>query len=237
MTIRAVIFDFGGVFTTSPVENFAVYEREHGLPERFIGGVIKTNHHTNSWARYERAEIGIAEFDALFAAETKGAGFEITGRTVVGLLALHFRPEMIAALARVKQAGFKTGCITNNLPELDNSAMLAAGARSGKVETSFPTERPPIKALEAREQVKAIYTNFDHVIESSKAGVRKPEPRIYEMMCEALSVSPGECVFLDDLGINLKPAKEMGMHTIKVGFGNVLPAIAGLEEVLGVSLQ
>lgn len=216
MSIRAVIFDFGGVFTTSPVENFAVFEKKHGLPDRFIGGVIKNNHYDNAWARYERAEIGIAEFDALFAAETKAAGFEIAGKTIVGLLALHFRPEMIEALARVKGAGFRTGCITNNLPELDNAAMLAAS--------------------EAREQVKSIYENFDHIIESSKAGVRKPEPRIYEMMCEALAVSPDECIFLDDLGINLKPARDMGMTTIKVPFGDVRPAIAELQALLGVRL-
>lgn len=216
MTFSAVIFDFGGVFTTSPVENFAVFEREHGLPERFIGGVIKANHHTNAWARYERAEIGIAEFDGLFASESRAAGFEIAGRTLVGLLALHFRPKMIEALARVKKAGFKTGCITNNLPELDNAAMLAKS--------------------EARERIKAIYANFDRIIESSKAGVRKPEPRIYEMMCEALAVAPADCVFLDDLGINLKPAREMGMTTIKVPYGDVRPAIAELQTLLGVVL-
>jgi putative hydrolase of the HAD superfamily len=216
VTVKAVIFDFGGVFTTSPVENFAIFEKKHGLPERFIGGVIKANHHTNAWARYERAEIGIAEFDSLFAAETKAAGFEIAGRTLVGLLALTFRPEMIEALGRVKSAGFKTGCITNNLPELDNAAMLAAG--------------------DAREHVRAIYANFDHIIESSKAGVRKPELRIYEMMCEVLTVAPEECVFLDDLGINLKPAREMGMTTIKVPYGDVTPAIAELEAIIGVKL-
>lgn len=213
----AAIFDFGGVFTTSPVENFAVYEREHGLPERFIGGVIKENHHANAWARYERAEIDLEAFDGLFAAETKAAGHEISGRTLVGLLSLTFRPEMIEALARVKRAGLKTGCITNNLPKIDSKAMLAAS--------------------EKREQVEAIHANFDHIIESSKAGVRKPEPRIYEMMCEALAVAPAECVFLDDLGINLKPARALGMATIKVPFGDVGPAIDELSALLGVPLR
>jgi len=117
----------------------------------------------------------------------------------------------------VKRAGFKTGCITNNLPELDTKAMLAAG--------------------ESKEEADRILGNFDHVIESSKAGVRKPEPRIYEMMCEALAVAPGTCVFLDDLGINLKPAQAMGMRTIKVPFGDVMPAIVELEALLGISLK
>lgn len=217
MTIEAAIFDFGGVFTTSPVENFAAFEREHALPERFLGGVIKQNHHTNAWARYERAEIGLEEFDALFAEETRAAGHEVRGATLVSLLSLTFRPEMIEALARVKRAGFKTGCITNNLPKIDSRAMLAAS--------------------ESREQIDRIHANFDHIIESSKAGVRKPEPRIYEMMCAALSVSPRACVFLDDLGVNLKPARDMGMTTIKVPFGDATPALAELEGVLGIALR
>ncbi len=213
--MKAVIFDFGGVFTTSPVENFAVFERQHGLPARFIGGVIKNNHHANAWAQFERADISIEEFDGLFAKETKEAGFEISGKTLVSLLALTLRPEMVAALRRVKTAGYKTGCITNNLPQFDSTAILA--------ETG--------KAAEAQE----ILSLFDHVIESSKAGVRKPERRIYEMMCEALDVAPGFCVFLDDLGINLKPARAMGMTTIKAPLGDVTPAIAELDALLDLT--
>ena len=100
MTYQAVIFDFGGVFTTSPVQNFAAFEREHDLPERFIGNVIKANHHTNAWAQFERAEITLDAFDEAFAAESKAAGFEIRGRTLVELLSLHFNHNMIEALAR-----------------------------------------------------------------------------------------------------------------------------------------
>lgn len=214
MTIAAVIFDFGGVFTTSPVENFAKFERAHGLPEKFIGGVIKNNHHANAWARFERAEISIDEFDRLFAEETRAAGFEIPGTTLVSLLALTLRPEMAAALRRVKTSGFKTGCITNNLPAFDSAAMVADEEKAA--------------------QAKKILSLFDHVIESSKAGVRKPEPRIYEMMCEALNVAPAQCVFLDDLGINLKPARAMGMTTIKVPLGDVAPAIAELHALLAI---
>jgi putative hydrolase of the HAD superfamily len=213
MAFEAVIFDFGGVFTTSPVQNFAVFERANNLPERFIGEVIKTNHHANAWARFERAETTLDEFDEAFAAESRAAGFEISGRRLVSLLSLTFNHDMIAALAHVKQAGYKTGCITNNLPKIDSKAMLAAA--------------------ENRDIVNRIHADFDHVIESSKAGVRKPEPRIYEMMCAALSVAPSACIFLDDLGINLKPARAMGMTTIKVPFGDVAPAIAELYALLG----
>lgn len=212
MKFEAVIFDFGGVFTTSPVQNFAAFEQENALPQRFIGEVIKTNHHQNAWARFERAEISLETFDAEFAAESKAAGFEIRGKKLVELLSLHFNHNMIDALTRVKAAGFKTGCITNNLPKIDSKAMLAAA--------------------EDRQVVERIHSNFDHIIESSKAGVRKPEPRIYVMMCEALGVSPQACVFLDDLGINLKPAQALGMKTIKVPIGDVTPAIVELWATL-----
>ena len=123
---------------------------------------------------------------------------------------------MIAALEKVRAAGFKTGCITNNLPNMDSKAMMAADAQI--------------------RQVESIFENFDHIIESSKAGVRKPEPRIYEMMCEALDTPPEDCVFIDDLGINLKPARAMGMTTIKAPLGDVSPAIEELSSVLGIPL-
>ena len=212
MTIKAVIFDFGGVFTTSPVENFGVFERKNNLPEKFIGGVIKNNHHTNAWAQFERAEISFDEFDKAFAEETRAAGHEIRGSTLVSLLALKLRPEMVDALRRTRDKGMLTGCITNNLPKFDSTAMVADADKASKA--------------------KKILGLFDHVIESSKSGVRKPEPRIYEMMCEALNVEAEQCVFLDDLGINLKPAKAMGMKTIKVPLGDVTPAIAELDALL-----
>ena len=215
MSVKAIIFDFGGVFTTSPVENFSVFERQHDLPERFIGGVIKNNQHTNAWARFERSEISIDDFDGLFAEETRVAGFEISGKKLVSLLALTLRPEMVTALRRVKTNGYKTGCITNNLPQFDSTAMLAETGNAAKA--------------------KEILSLFDHVIESSKAGVRKPEPRIYDMMCDALDVAPAACVFLDDLGINLKPARAMGMKTIKVPVGDVTPAITELEALLDLT--
>ncbi|MBT8473163.1 MAG: HAD-IA family hydrolase [Marinicaulis sp.] len=210
-TYRAVIFDFGGVFTTSPVENFADYEHQNGIPERFISGVIKANINNGSFAQFERNEIDLETFDKLFAEETAAAGHEITGRTLVSLLKLNFHPQMIDALASVQDAGFQTGCITNN--------MAVAGAED-------------MVTGDDRKLLMEIFQSFDHVIESSKAGVRKPEPRIYEMMCETLKVAADECIFLDDLGINLKPARVMGMKTIKVPFGDVTPAINELFVLL-----
>ena len=211
-TITTVIFDFGGVFTSSPVEEFAKFEAKQGLPNKFLGGVIKTNHHSNAWAKFERSEIDQTEFNRAFAQETKIAGYEVSGDTLLSLLRLTLKPAMIAALAQVKEAGFKTGCITNNLPNLDSGAMLEASA-----DTHHAAE---------------VFAQFDHVIESSKVGIRKPEPEIYLKMCDALQSTPEQCVFLDDLGINLKPAKALGMATIKVPFGDVKPAIDELFKLL-----
>lgn len=214
---RAVIFDFGGVFTTSPVENFAAYEQRLGLPDRFIGGVIKANLHGGAFARFERAEISFEEFDALFSAETRAAGHEIGGRDFVALLDVTLKPEMIEALRRVKAAGLKAGCITNNFEGLD------------------PVKSERISKGDAA--IAEVFAMFDHVIESSKVGVRKPEPRIYEMMVDALGVPAPACVFLDDLGVNLKPAQAMGMRTIKVPFGDVRPAIDELSSLLELPLR
>ncbi len=76
---------------------------------------------------------------------------------------------------------------------------------------------------------------FNHGSESAKIGLRKPDPRIYQMMTEALNVDPTRCVYLDDLGVNLKPARDMGMTTIKVLNGP--QAIAELEAATGLSLR
>jgi len=207
--IEAVIWDFGGVFTASPFEAFERYERERGIAVGAIRKINTTNHHDNAWAKFERAEVDFAGFDALFTEEARALGFEIPGRDVLALLAGEFRPEMIEALRRIKTR-FKTGCITNNMP-------------SEAVGTSRS-----IYALEIMEL-------FDALIESSKAGIRKPDPRIYMMMCELLGVKPEACVYLDDLGGNLKPARAMGMTTIKVESG--AQAIAELEAATAMKLS
>lgn len=210
--IDAVLWDFGGVFTTSPFEAFARYERENGLPEGFIRGVNARNSDTNAWALFERSEITLAEFDRLFAVETRAAGHEVPGHVVIGLLHGDLRPRMVDAL-RLSRAHFKNGCITNNVTPPDGGDFWSQDGRA--------------------KEIKAVMAMFDHVIESSKAGVRKPDPRIYEMMCRELQVDPAKCVYLDDLGVNLKPARAMGMQTIKV----VEPgdALAELGKITGLN--
>ena len=209
--VEAVIWDFGGVLTTSPFEAFARFEKERGLPLDIIRRTNAANHLENAWAKFERAEIDIEAFDRLFAEESATLGAEVRGKDVLPLLSGDLRPEMVKALKRIK-ARYKTGCITNNLPA------NAIGSASGR--TLYIAE---VMAL------------FDHIIESAKIGLRKPDPRIYRMMIEALGVDPKRCVYLDDLGVNLKPAREMGMTTIKVA--NAAQAIAELEAATGLKLS
>jgi putative hydrolase of the HAD superfamily len=208
---QAVIFDFGGVITESPFEAFNKLEAARGLPKDFIRRINATNPHDNAWAKFERAEITPAAFDTAFADEARAQGFELGGRDVIACLAGAVRPSMLEALRRIAQR-YKTGCITNNVKS-DNK-------------TGGMWNNPAV------DEAMSL---FQHVIESSKVGVRKPDPRIYRMMTDALAVEPAACIYLDDLGINLKPAREMGMTTIKVE--TAPPTIAALEAHLGLTLS
>ncbi len=214
MAHRAVIFDFGGVITSSPFEAFNRLEAERGLPRDFVRRVNAINPDSNAWAQFERAEIDTAAFDTLFAAEALAQGHALEGRAVLAVLAGAVRPAMVAALDTLLAAGLRIGCITNNVPTGSGAGL----ARS--------TDR-----ADALEQ---IFARFEHVIESSKAGVRKPDPRIYLMMCEALGLAPADCIYLDDLGVNCKPAALLGMHAIKVTSEE--QALADLSAVLAIDL-
>ncbi len=211
---EAVIFDFGGVITASPFEAFNRLEAERGLPQDFVRRVNATNPDSNAWALFERAEIGAAEFDALFAGEAQALGHALEGAAVLAVLSGSIRPAMVSALDTLKGEGYRLACITNNVPAGHGAGMARSGDKA-----------------DAYEQV---FARFEHVIESSKAGVRKPDPRIYQMMCENLGLEPAACIYLDDLGINCKPAAQLGMHAIKVTSGE--QALADLSGVLGLSL-
>ncbi|MDK2758339.1 MAG: HAD-IA family hydrolase [Blastomonas fulva] len=212
MTFSAVIFDFGGVITSSPFEAFNRLEAERGLPRDCIRRINATNPDDNAWARFERAEIDASAFDDAFAAEAAALGLEISGADVISCLAGDIRQRMVAALDALKAGGYTLGCITNNVRAGKGSAMVFDDSRAA--------------------QIAAIMARFDHVIESSKAGVRKPDPRIYAMMCDALEVAPKACIYLDDLGVNCKPAAAMGMAAIKVT--GETQALADLRALLGL---
>ena len=201
--IKAVLWDFGGVFTTSPFEAFARFERAHNLPKDFIRTINSTNPDTNAWAQFESSAIDVDGFDTAFQAEAEALGHSVRGKDVLELLSGEFRPRMVAALETCK-AQYKVGCITNNMKKAGEGPAMAA-----------TDEARRLTATRAQTAAR-VMAQFDIVVESSVEGVRKPNPRIYEIACERLGVRPEEAVFLDDLGINLKPARAMGMTTIKV---------------------
>jgi putative hydrolase of the HAD superfamily len=207
--IRAALFDFGGVILSSPFEAFAAFERERGLPEDFIRTVNATNPDDNAWAKLERSEVDLERFGDLFAVESKALGHEVDGRHVIGLLMGELRPPMVEAVRRCTER-LKTGLLTNNF-----------------VTTGGHVDR--------ESEMAAVMSMFDVVVESSQVGVRKPDPRFYEIACTQLEIDPTEAVFLDDLGVNLKPARAMGMTTIKVGDPDV--ALTELEAVVGFPLR
>ena len=211
----AVIWDFGGVITSSPFEAFARFETANELPKDFIRSINATNPDTNAWALFERSEIDADTFDAAFQAEAAERGHSVRGAEVLALLAGDIRPEMVAVLQRLIDEDYKIGCITNNVKTGSGAGMARSKKKAAAVE--------------------AVMELFSHVIESSKVGIRKPDPEIYKMACTALDVTPERAVFLDDLGVNLKPARALGMATIKVSGAE--QAISELETLLGHPLR
>ena len=212
--IDGILWDFGGVFTTSPFEAFARFEEARGLPENFIRTINSANPDANAWARFESSIIDADGFDAEFRREAEAHGHSVGGKDVLELLHGEFRPRMAAALAECKKH-YKVGCITNNMKRTE-AAEGSSPAGDGRT-----------------EQAAKVMALFDVIVESSVEGVRKPQRRIYEIACERLGIAPQRAVFLDDLGINLKPARAMGMTTIKVV--TEAQAIRELEEATGLA--
>jgi len=210
--VGAVVFDLGGVITESPLHAFTAYEREAGLPEGLIRRLNSTDPDTNAWARYERNELDVAGFSAAFEAEALAAGHHVEAARVLEALRGELRPEMVTAVHRLKDAGLPLGLLSNNVAPMERTGDLGE-----------------------------LLSLFDAVVESSLEGVRKPEPQIYSRVLARLSAAVGReiaaaaCAYLDDLGINLKPARAMGFRTIKV----VEPAVAlaELSELVGFPLD
>jgi putative hydrolase of the HAD superfamily len=211
VTIEAVIWDFGGVFTTSPFEAFKRFEIERGLPADLIRRVNSANPLANAWALFERGAIDSHAFDKMFREESAALGHPVRGADVLPLLSGELRPRMVEALLTCKRH-FKVGCITNNMAQGHGPSMAASAER----------------ATSARD----VMRYFDVIIESSKTGLRKPDPNIYLMMCEQLGVEARACVYLDDLGVNCKPAAQLGMAAIKVV--SEAQALADLASATGL---
>lgn len=211
---RAILWDFGGVILSSPFEAFNRYEAEIGLPKDFIRGLNARNGDTNAWARMERNEVSLEGFVALFEQEAQQQGHKVDGWRILQSLSGDIRPQMVEALRRCSRA-FRVACITNNMKSGEGPGMA--------------------RSADKARAVAEIMTLFEHVVESSKLGMRKPDPRIYRHACDLLGVQPEDCVYLDDLGINLKPARALGMRTIKVGDPDM--AIDELEAMVGIPLR
>jgi len=210
----AVLWDFGGVILSSPFEAFNRYEGEAGLPRDFIRSLNARNPDSNAWAKMERSEVSLDGFVALFEEEARQQGYTLDGWRILQALSGDIRPQMVEALRRCK-AAFRVACITNNMKSGEGPGMA----------------RSPEKA----QAVAEIMALFEHVVESSKLGLRKPDPLIYQHACDLLGVPPERCVYLDDLGINLKPARALVMRTIKVGDPDA--AIDELQAMVGIPLR
>ncbi len=208
MTYEAVVFDLGGVVFPSPLDVFRAYERDRGLPHRFLSEVVLADPEHGAWSRLERGELNFDEFCDAFDAECAAHGGTVSARELMDAVrvGLDARPEMVTAIGAIRRRGLKTAALTNN--GADDPA---------RTNRASPTD-----------------DWFDVMVESAVEGLRKPDPRIYALVCERLDVSPSATVFLDDLGANLKPARELGMTTIKVAEPEA--ALTELESVLGFEL-
>lgn len=211
-SLQAILWDFGGVFTSSPFEAFNELEAEVGAPKDFIRHLNATNPEHNAWAKFESSAIGIEEFDTLFAEESALSGHRIEGKKVIAMLSGTVRPRM-AEVLKICKRHFKVACITNNVKAGHGPGMSKDQAKA--------------------DAVAEIMGLFDFVIESSLEGIRKPNPAIYTLALDRLGVAAEATLFLDDLGINLKPARAMGMSTIKVL--NEQQAIRELEQITGLA--
>jgi putative hydrolase of the HAD superfamily len=212
VTVSAVVFDLGGVLTESPLTAFAAYEAEAGLPDGLIRRLNSTDPDTNAWARFERNELDVAGFTAAFEAEAAAAGHRVEAARVLEALRGELRPSMVAAVRRLRAADLPLALLSNNVAPMERTGALGE-----------------------------LLGLFDAVVESSVEGVRKPEPEIYRRALDRLSEAVGQrieatdCAYLDDLGINLKPARELGFATVKV----VEPAaaLAELSALVGFALD
>ncbi len=214
LRFSSVFWDFGGVITSSPFEAFSNFELNNNLPKDFIRKVNSTNHKSNAWAQLEQSKINLEEFDVLFKKESKSLGYEVSGGQILNLLQGEIRPKMVNALEKLKKENFTLACLTNNFNSGDKNQ----------------------SALDdINEERTKIMNNFDYIIESKELGIRKPDVEFYLKALEISGADPKKTIFLDDLGINLKPAKELGMTTIKVLDSD--QALKELSNLVGINFE
>ena len=190
----SIFWDFGGVITSSPFEAFNKFEKENKLPENFLRKVNSTNPENNAWALLEQSKINQEEFDKLFFQESSQLGHGVAGLKVLNLLEGDLRMGMVNVIRKLNELGFTQACLTNNFIPSDEN-------------------QPDMIDLDKKTEV---FDLFDFVFESKEIGLRKPDQAFYDHVIKEVNISPNKIIFLDDLGINLKPAKAMGITTIKV---------------------
>lgn len=208
MTIEAVIFDFGGVFTSSPFTGLHQWHVEKGLDPakglRLVFGPYDqdTDH---PWHRVERGEIALEAAAEQIKALAAESGMDLDLREMFGALggADGARQDVVETALDIRRRGFRTALITNNIAEFSDGwrAMI------------------PVEEI------------FEVVVDSSAIGIRKPNPRIYELTLEQLGVAAGASVFLDDAAGNIEAARAVGMHAILVGDDHTA-AFAELDALL-----
>lgn len=199
----------GGVVMESPLHAIARYERERGLPPGSINRVVAAAGESGAWARLERGELTVATFCAPFEADCRAHGIQVDGAAIMAAIAAAGvpRPAMLEAIRRLRRHGLRVGALTNNW------------RREGAEDDVIPHH---------------LRDHFDVFVESRRVGLRKPDPRIYVLACGRLGIEPTRTVFLDDIGGNLKPARALGMATIKVGDPAV--ALRELGRLIGLDL-
>jgi len=210
VSYQAVIFDLGGVVFPSPFEAFDAYDHGNGLTKGTLRALIRRSSEEGAWAALERGELTMDEFVIALETEADAEGFALDARKLMALIgsSLGPRPEMVRAIQRIREQGLRTAALTNNWAGDDNR--------------TTPNGLHDMLA-------------FDVIVESAKERLRKPDARIYALTIARLNVLASEAIFLDDLGMNLKPAREMGMATIKVADPDV--ALAELEKLLGFPVR
>lgn len=228
--IGAVIFDYGGVFSSPLFRGIGTFEAEHGYPPGSVlellfgdktyvgvegrvhadGAVVASapaESVTHDWHRMEIGEISLSEWFAGIQARAP----EVLGQEIDMAAYLHFMAEMpigvhwpVVHRARdLRAAGMPVALLTNNVAEWGDQWRATI----------------PVEEL------------FDVVVDSSAVRMRKPDPRIYQLACEELGIAPELCVFVDDNAENVAAARALGMETVHFG-DDPFAAIAELDAIL-----
>jgi putative hydrolase of the HAD superfamily len=206
MTYRAVLFDLGGVVVGSPLHAIAAYEEELGIPAGSVNRVVVGTGPEGAWSRLERGELTLEPFYEAFDHECAAAGCGLSARTLM---------ERVAGATAPRPAMLEA-----------IARIRAQGLIAGAITNNWVAEEGSAGSLRHL---------FDLVVESAIEGMRKPDPRIFNIACERLRIQPSDAVFLDDIGANLKTARSLGMTTIKVVEPDA--ALAELEGLLGFPLR